>query len=573
MVPMDARNGIWRRLFPLTLASSGILTSGVAAQDLILEDGALWTTCTGVFYDSGGPAGNYGVLQELTATICPAAGAGSGVPTVVHFNVFEVGSALDLGDELVIHDGTSTSGTVLAVGNFNNSLAAQTFTASNPEGCLTFHWSSGLLGTAGGWVAQVITGPEAGSNSSITICSDQPPFALIDMLNGDPDIGGDWTGPEGPQPPIYDPAIHPSGTYTYLITDPGGCQDSATVSITKVLPPDAGGDGSILLCDQSEPVQLINSLSGTPGPGGSWSGPLGAHDGSFDPSTDPPGVYMYTIPGTTPCMPASASVSVFLTGLADAGTDGAAAVCDTLPSLGLINLLGGTPDQGGVWFSAAADTIVPNGVLSTIGMPAGEHVFRYETVVAGCGGDTAWVTLQVADGVQVIGLMRTCDASSGTSLVQFTITGGTPSTYMVTGLEGALDGSGGFTSQLMPDSIALQVIVSDANDCGPVIVQIDACGYLPRVDIPESFSPNGDGVNETFLMPGLSDFPGNEVTIYNRWSREVYRIMNYHLPGHAWTGHVQNDPARKELPAGTYFYVLDLGGGNGMRKGFVQLVR
>ncbi|MEZ4790969.1 MAG: gliding motility-associated C-terminal domain-containing protein [Flavobacteriales bacterium] len=55
------------------------------------------------------------------------------------------------------------------------------------------------------------------------------------------------------------------------------------------------------------------------------------------------------------------------------------------------------------------------------------------------------------------------------------------------------------------------------------------------MDIPQSFSPKGDGINDTFRIPGLEDFPGNEIRIYNRWGAQLYHANNCHQE-RGWDG-------------------------------------
>lgn len=66
---------------------------------------------------------------------------------------------------------------------------------------------------------------------------------------------------------------------------------------------------------------------------------------------------------------------------------------------------------------------------------------------------------------------------------------------------------------------------------------------------PTIFSPNGDGSNETFMVPCLSTYGGSELTIFNRWGDSVYQSDNYQ---NDWDGTYGNEP----LPVGTYYYLL-----------------
>lgn len=539
-----------------------------------MSDGALWNTCTGVFYDSGGPDGAYGNSQDLTATLCPGAGAGTGAASSVEFLSFVVGSFLDAGDQLVVHDGLSTAAPVLATGTMNNSLAGLTFTSTHASGCLTFHWTSTLFGNAAGWAAQVITGPDAGTSASLTLCGDQAPFLLFDALNGDPDVGGAWTGPNGPHSAQFDPATDPGGAYVYTVIDGSLCRDSATVMITNVAPPDPGTDGALLMCNISPPVQLFDLLGGTPSPGGTWTGPAGPSDGSFDPAIDPPGEYIYSVGGNAPCPTASATVAVAVTGEPSAGGDGILEACDTVAALDLFAGLGGSPDIGGTWTDLQNTGALSGSSVDTRGLESGAYTFRYTVAVAGCGSDTAFVDVHIIGGVQVTGFERTCSRVTRSTVISFFLTGGDPDSYAVNGVPGTLDPLGPylFTSDPLADSLSYVITVTDANGCGATVVDVPPCVYAPVVFVPESFSPNGDGINETFEVPGLADFPDNEMVIFNRWGSPVYRASAYHEPGKAWRGSLNNVSYVKLLPPGTYYYVLDLGRGVGMRKGFVQLV-
>lgn len=66
------------------------------------------------------------------------------------------------------------------------------------------------------------------------------------------------------------------------------------------------------------------------------------------------------------------------------------------------------------------------------------------------------------------------------------------------------------------------------------------------VVVPNVFSPNGDGVNEAFVIPNIEYYP-NELSIYSRWGTKVYEARNYRSQ---WTG--------DDVPEGTYYYVLVL---------------
>ncbi len=76
------------------------------------------------------------------------------------------------------------------------------------------------------------------------------------------------------------------------------------------------------------------------------------------------------------------------------------------------------------------------------------------------------------------------------------------------------------------------------------------------VSIPNGITPNGDGLNDQFVIEALvnnpEEYPNNELIIFNRWGDIVYEAQPYL---NDWDGKNKNG---KELPQGTYYYVLRL---------------
>jgi gliding motility-associated-like protein/uncharacterized repeat protein (TIGR01451 family) len=106
------------------------------------------------------------------------------------------------------------------------------------------------------------------------------------------------------------------------------------------------------------------------------------------------------------------------------------------------------------------------------------------------------------------------------------------------------------------------------NDAIPDYLDPDDCGF----SIPEGFSPNGDGINDVFVIHGLSMYPGSKLSIFNRWGNVVYETDNYQ---NNWNGEMSEGSGvgNSILPIGTYFYVLNLGGAYQPKSGYVYLNR
>jgi gliding motility-associated-like protein/uncharacterized repeat protein (TIGR01451 family) len=91
--------------------------------------------------------------------------------------------------------------------------------------------------------------------------------------------------------------------------------------------------------------------------------------------------------------------------------------------------------------------------------------------------------------------------------------------------------------------------------------------------IYNEFSPNRDGVNETFVIDCIERFPNNRLEVYNRWGNLVFSANSYK---NKWTG-TSNGKAvvnqGDELPVGTYYYILNLRDGTEPRTGWLYINR
>ncbi len=89
-------------------------------------------------------------------------------------------------------------------------------------------------------------------------------------------------------------------------------------------------------------------------------------------------------------------------------------------------------------------------------------------------------------------------------------------------------------------------------------------------NIPEGFSPNGDGINDFFVIRGIDKFKDNNFTIFNRWGEKVFVAKPYQ---NTWDGSCSMGlrMGGNSLPTGTYFYTIDLGDGSKIIKGTIYL--
>lgn len=110
--------------------------------------------------------------------------------------------------------------------------------------------------------------------------------------------------------------------------------------------------------------------------------------------------------------------------------------------------------------------------------------------------------------------------------------------------------------------------IETGNNEATVTVEIgersnNECGFLFN-----QFSPNGDGTNDFLYINCITDpeYADNTLEIYDRYGNQVFATKGY---DNTWDGTRKNE----QLPKGTYFYVLDLGDGSEVKKGWIQIIR
>lgn len=106
-------------------------------------------------------------------------------------------------------------------------------------------------------------------------------------------------------------------------------------------------------------------------------------------------------------------------------------------------------------------------------------------------------------------------------------------------------------------SLAGMDVTALATDAGGNTSEFSACmtvegsdDVIENLTIPQAFTPDGDGINDNLVIPGLENYPDNELIILNRWGNQVFYSRSYQ---NDWTG---TNSQLNPLQEGTYFFVL-----------------
>jgi gliding motility-associated-like protein len=100
-----------------------------------------------------------------------------------------------------------------------------------------------------------------------------------------------------------------------------------------------------------------------------------------------------------------------------------------------------------------------------------------------------------------------------------------------------------------PEETTAYTVSTQVGSCDVTDIVVVTVG--PPITIYNSFTPNGDGINDTWVIPGIQRFENVEINVYDRWGQNVFRSIGYAQP---WDGTNKG----KYLPTGAYYYHIEL---------------
>jgi gliding motility-associated-like protein len=94
---------------------------------------------------------------------------------------------------------------------------------------------------------------------------------------------------------------------------------------------------------------------------------------------------------------------------------------------------------------------------------------------------------------------------------------------------------------------------TDNNTCGPQPApRFVTVTVADDITLPNTFTPNSDGINDKWIIGGIDSYPNPAVRVFNRNGQLIFRSVG--IGTSAWDGTYNG----KNVPAGTYYYIVDL---------------
>lgn len=135
------------------------------------------------------------------------------------------------------------------------------------------------------------------------------------------------------------------------------------------------------------------------------------------------------------------------------------------------------------------------------------------------------------------------------------------------------DNSETFTTKTLAEGDVVTCIVTSQAKClvtpavtsNAIIVHFNPVSQCV-IRIPNTFTPNGDGINDLWNITALAYYPDCTMNVYSRYGSLVYKSIGYGIP---WDGTSRG----RQLPVGTYYYVLDLKDGKKPMAGSITILK
>ncbi len=268
--------------------------------------------------------------------------------------------------------------------------------------------------------------------------------------------------------------------------------------------------------------------------------------------------YNYSITTTgNSCIQATANGTMTVLQTPTVTFNPVAGICQDVPSFTVT----GSPSSG--VFSGPG--INAGGLFNPSTAGAGDHTIRYTyTAANGCSNFQEQIIsvypLPVVDAGPDRGMIE-----GGQITLMPVITANFPVTYSWTPTQYLNNPNIANTIvSNIPDDRTFTLVVTSDHGCSAsdkVFVKL-----LRRVEIPNIFSPNGDGVHDTWVIQYLESYPGCTVDIFNRYGQKIYHSEGYSKP---WDGTVNGKP----VPVGTYYYIVNPKNGRSQMSGYVDVIR
>jgi len=403
----------------------------------------------------------------------------------------------------------------------------------------------------------------AGQTAPFTMTVQQPTGYRNPAYQWQVNTGTGWTDVTGQTSLSYTVNPTAAGVYEYrLATAEAANISSASCRVTSNVLTLTINTAPSSIATANTPLCTGNTLnlSASSGTTYNWTGPNGFTSNVQNPSIDNittagAGNYKVTVTSGNCSSTATVAVNVYAQPVANAGND--VTICE-----GDNTTLSATGGTSYSWSPAKglSDATIANPVASPADTTA--YIVTVSNSNACTSTDTVIVNVLKkpvanagADKEITQGQSVTLNGSAKGTAVKYYWT---PSTYLSS--DTVLN-----PIATPPEDITYTLHVTSTVGCGAEATNDVFVRVYKSITIPNTFTPNSDGTNDTWNIAALDTYPQSTTQVFDRYGGIVFNSIGY---AKGWDGTYNN----KKVPTGTYYYLIDLKNGKKF-SGWLLVVR
>jgi gliding motility-associated-like protein len=482
-------------------------------------------------------------------------------------------SPVCIGQAIVLNGGGGVSYSWTGPGGFNNTTASPTIAVSAMSNNGTYSLAvTDANGCVNSTFQNVIVNPQpVVAATGATVC--QNANAILNATGG---VTYSWTGPggfsaNGQNPTVANIPLNGAGLYTVVVTDANTCTNTAVAIVQVHAAPTPSIQTNSPIC-----INNVLNLAGTGGVTYNWTGPNGFFSSTQSATinantTAYTGVYFLTVADNIGCT-ATTSVNAVVNGIPNLSIKSLGANTGCVPLCVNLACVSSATIQSYNWSlgnGATGSTPTVQTCYNTAG------IYTVNTSVVDSNGCVNAVTYTVD-----VYPKPTADFNysplkpiENTDNVIFT-----DASYGATiaGWSWYFNNTAQFTSTLQNPTFIyadageypIVLVVKTDHGCMDTVIKSIIVGEDFGIWVPNTFTPNGDGLNDIFYAKGYG-ITSFKLTVFDRWGAAVFTATDINS---AWDGTLNG----KALKEDTYSWLINVTSVFGKSKdmtGHVTLIR
>jgi len=230
-----------------------------------------------------------------------------------------------------------------------------------------------------------------------------------------------------------------------------------------------------------------------------------------------------------------------------------------------VNITGGVPPYTYTWRNAANQTIGSGNTLTQLA--AGTYILNVVDTRCGNVDITYTITDESADvAAPLVSDLQLCSSGSALLIVNNASSSVTYRLYDTQSSAHPIDEQKGGKFNITVNTNRSYFVSQLNGTCESSRAEVKVAVGLSVVNIANTFTPNGDGINDYWKIASIENYPDAVVQVFSRYGQKVYESKGYGSP---FEGNLNG----KKLPAGVYYYIINLKTNCNILSGSLTIIR